>query len=458
MFNYGRRPRGEAGHPVPRGNCFRRPWRKLFLWAVVGSMIVLINIFLLRGALTKLNQIHHPEQPVSLSPPTELPTELPSSPPSEPIVTFGTMGTVHDVRKYGAGESGFSETTGDERSARLLGPGELVTPPSWDSTLCMEHWGRPELLTEADPNGYVVFVNGAEQLGGNKYLLADGMFIAKMLDRTLVEFPAKDARISVANSTMGLGAYWDLLAMCMTHRILDIRAFRRLVETGSLAADDFVTIETHQQPITTHHFRHRDNVLKYFEDKLHYKVIVMEGTWKSTIHRRNLMYLSPNPFFLGVSRMLSIGKEDFRNGEFIAVQWRTETATGDISACYDEVRAVIEENRIALGYTRNQVLFSTDMYGSTSGTYNSSKKKKVGEEAIRRIREDYPKALDNRLHDFFEEIKDSGVKAIVSGLVVAQARILLASSLNKPKLKATPEASDFTILSLPPPLLSDHYQ
>ncbi|CAM9316031.1 unnamed protein product, partial [Ascophyllum nodosum] len=245
-----------------------------------------------------------------------------------------------------------------------------------------------------------------EQLGGNKYLLADGMFIAKMLDRTLVEFPVKDARISAANSTMGLGAYWNLLAMCMTHRILDIRAFRRLVETGVLTADDFVTIETHKQAITTHHFRHRDNVLKYFEDELHYKVIVMEGTWKSTIHRRNLMYLSPNPFFLGVSRMLTIGQEvsEFRNGEFIAVQWRTETATGNISACYDEVQAVIEKNRMALGYTRDQVLFSTDMYGSTSGTYKSSAKNAVGGEAIRKIRQDYPKALDNRLHDFFNEI------------------------------------------------------
>lgn len=33
-----------------------------------------------------------------------------------------------------------------------------------------------------------------EQLGGNKYLLTDGLFVAKMLDRTLVEYPAKDAR------------------------------------------------------------------------------------------------------------------------------------------------------------------------------------------------------------------------------------------------------------------------
>lgn len=33
-----------------------------------------------------------------------------------------------------------------------------------------------------------------EQLGGNKYLLTDGLFVAKVLDRTLVEYPAKDSR------------------------------------------------------------------------------------------------------------------------------------------------------------------------------------------------------------------------------------------------------------------------
>lgn len=36
-----------------------------------------------------------------------------------------------------------------------------------------------------------------EQLGGNKYLLTDGLFVAKILDRTLVEYPAKDARCVV---------------------------------------------------------------------------------------------------------------------------------------------------------------------------------------------------------------------------------------------------------------------
>lgn len=40
-------------------------------------------------------------------------------------------------------------------------PGSMVTPEQWDSSLCMEHWGRKELQTEVDPNGYVVFVSGA---------------------------------------------------------------------------------------------------------------------------------------------------------------------------------------------------------------------------------------------------------------------------------------------------------
>lgn len=33
-----------------------------------------------------------------------------------------------------------------------------------------------------------------EQLGGNKKLVADGIFVAKALNRTFVEYPVKDAR------------------------------------------------------------------------------------------------------------------------------------------------------------------------------------------------------------------------------------------------------------------------
>ena len=56
-----------------------------------------------------------------------------------------------------------------------------------------------------------------------------------------------------------------------THRILDIRYFRRLVEKGSLTADDFVTINTHKMQRTTRHFRRRNDVLDFFRAQLQYK-------------------------------------------------------------------------------------------------------------------------------------------------------------------------------------------
>eukprot|EP00752_Nemacystus_decipiens_P011546 g10252.t1 len=345
------------------------------------------------------------------------------------------MGTAHSVKEYGAGASGLNGTTDP-----VPHKGSWVTPEPWDSSLCLEHWGRKELLTEADPNGYVVFVSAAEQLGGNKYLLADGLFIAKMLGRTLVEYPAKDARISVANATLGLGAYWDLSAMCMNHRILDLRAFRALVERGVIPPEEFITIGTQKQQAVTTRFKHSADVESFYMGKMGYKVIVMEHTWKSHLNRRTMAYLHPNPFYHGVARMLLLEQKDYTDGKFMAVQWRTETAKGDMAECYEEVRAAVEEHRLRLGLTRDQVIFSTDMYGSTSGTYGKNLQKRIGGEAVRRIKQDYPKALDNPLHDFFNGIKDTGIKAIVSGLVIAQAQVLLASSLNHWSAKDIPGA------------------
>lgn len=43
----------------------------------------------------------------------------------------------------------------------LANPGAVATPEPWDSSLCMSHWQLEELQTHVDPNGYVVFVNGA---------------------------------------------------------------------------------------------------------------------------------------------------------------------------------------------------------------------------------------------------------------------------------------------------------
>lgn len=57
----------------------------------------------------------------------------------------------------------------------------------------------------------------------------------------------------------------------------------------------------------------------------------------------------------------------------MAVQWRTETSTGNLTECYQlRVRSAVEEQRLALGFGRNQVFFNTDLVGQASTTYNAS--------------------------------------------------------------------------------------
>lgn len=46
-----------------------------------------------------------------------------------------------------------------------------------------------------------------------------------------------------------------------------------------------------------------------FVDFFLVQVIVMEHTWKSSLNRHTMAYLNPNPFYLGVARMLLIDHE-----------------------------------------------------------------------------------------------------------------------------------------------------
>lgn len=62
--------------------------------------------------------------------------------------------------------------------------------------------------------GYIIFVDGKEQLGANRFLVSDGLFIAKSLNRTMVEFPAANAGIGGAYSELAFGAYWDFDSLC----------------------------------------------------------------------------------------------------------------------------------------------------------------------------------------------------------------------------------------------------
>lgn len=54
---------------------------------------------------------------------------------------------------------------------------------------------------------------------------------------------------------------------------------------------------------------------------------------------------------------------------FLAVQWRTETATGNLAKCYRHVREAVEKFREKEGIERLQVFFNTDLTAGASSTY-----------------------------------------------------------------------------------------
>lgn len=58
--------------------------------------------------------------------------------------------------------------------------------------------------------------------------------------------------------------------------MIDLRAFRGLVDRGLISAEDFITIETGQQQVVTRHFKNAANVHAFYEDKTRYKVRALE--------------------------------------------------------------------------------------------------------------------------------------------------------------------------------------
>lgn len=71
-----------------------------------------------------------------------------------PEVSFGVMG-----RGFNAYETWTANWT-EAMPPLGMSEAELATPPQWDSSLCMRHWGMEGFQEGLDPHGYVVFVNG----------------------------------------------------------------------------------------------------------------------------------------------------------------------------------------------------------------------------------------------------------------------------------------------------------
>ncbi|CAM9104073.1 unnamed protein product [Scytosiphon promiscuus] len=303
-----------------------------------------------------------------------------------------------------------------------------LRPPEWDSTSCMRSWGLENLQTEEDPRGYIIWVSAREQLGGIQFTLSDGLYIAKILDRTLVEFPAERAQVGNPGSKLGCGAYWDFDRLCRYHRILGLGAFRAMIGDGRLDVDEFVTMaprDGHVNPMKS--LETADDVRRYYAGYERSKVIVMQNQWKSHIRREPMDLLRPLPFYSDVARRLINEQSGWEGQAFLAVQWRTETSTGNLTLCYCHVRDAVEKHRSREGLERGQVYFNTDLVADTSDTYGSQQAA-TREQVLRMIEEDYPAAINNSVSIFLKQLEDSGVKSITSGVVAASSRVLLAST------------------------------
>ncbi|CAM9633051.1 unnamed protein product [Ectocarpus sp. 12 AP-2014] len=304
-------------------------------------------------------------------------------------------------------------------------------PPRWNSSTCMESWGVPELQTEVDPGGYLLFSEGREQLGNNRFLLSDGLVIARALNRTLVEFPMQHSRISTPDADLGSCDYFDCERLCSYHRILDLWAFRALLRDRLLSTEDFLTVLSAEWEQTLlPRLVTAGNITSFFEEYDQWQVIAMKMAWKSALRREPVDLLRPNPFYLDLVGQLIEAQEGWKDGGFLSVQWRTETSTGNLTECYGlHVRSAVEERRLSLGFSRSQVFFNTDLVGETSTTYNATVVS-ANSGVVVAIRGDYPVAMDNTVYDILNDEQDAGVKAIISGLICASADFLLTSSFN----------------------------
>ncbi|CBJ48815.1 expressed unknown protein [Ectocarpus siliculosus] len=86
-----------------------------------------------------------------------------SIPDEVPPLNFSVL-----VGKEAGGEwlQGAEARSGDSTAAlegvqQAEGRRSTNIPPRWDSSTCMESWGVPELQTEVDPGGYLLFSEGS---------------------------------------------------------------------------------------------------------------------------------------------------------------------------------------------------------------------------------------------------------------------------------------------------------
>ncbi|CAM9728822.1 unnamed protein product [Discosporangium mesarthrocarpum] len=235
---------------------------------------------------------------------------------------------------------------------------------------------------------------------------------------------------------LALGSYWNMDLPCKRgHRILDLAAFMDIVDRGLITADDAISVADNnpKREDAIHLSLHTEEDVRVFFRDLkadQHRLLVLERIWGLKEQREEVSLVQPNPFHVKSARRL-LSVQGWKPDKFISVQWRSERAKGDLKECYQRfVRPAIEGTRMMLS-EKMPVFINTDLAVGNSDSYHHSKEQ--SEDTRWHVMEDLKNDYGDggTLRSTLAQIEDSGIRAIVGGLVAANSRIMLASSLSR---------------------------
>ncbi|CAM9405431.1 unnamed protein product [Discosporangium mesarthrocarpum] len=309
-------------------------------------------------------------------------------------------------------------------------------PPTWNSTDCMKQNGHPHLQFEVDHSGYLLLGRARGLLGEMRWTVENILGMAKALNRTLVEPAVWNSMVISMDypDARGISSYWDMDALCSRgYRILDLQAFQEMIQGGLIKREDALSVSdmnTKKENAIHANFHREEDVREYFKMlKIdNYPVLVLERLWPVRKPSVDISMVQPNPYHLASAQKL-LEEQGWSPGNFISVQWMTERSRGDLRDCYHRYIKKAIEGAHKMVNEPLPVFVNNDIFKGNSEGYHHSKgqPESVRFQVLKELHDDWVEEGDV-LVTTLAQIKDSGIRGIVAGLVVANSRMILVSS------------------------------
>ena len=297
-----------------------------------------------------------------------------------------------------------------------------------------------------DPNGYIELLEVREQMNqATHFLREDAFFIAKVLDRTLVEPVVAHARVTrESGDAHTLSLWFDMDAMCDYHRVIDYASFEALRAAHALQS----TVVSprgaaERKPGGVRLLTARD-VHAYFRDALVTNPAVLQLTdfWRSGITRAKTSGMNALVFRLQPLHQIEADSVAERciGRPFVCAQWRTEwVRTSALEDCARSFVAVVSDAREQLSaqlatqrgvaaIDRVKLHLATDLTAGNSDTYAATA---IHKDGLRQRALHYAwSALqpESRAAAYLSTIEDSGHRAVVEMMLCGSAELFVTGT------------------------------